>query len=324
MRKTALIALFLVSAVAAATGFILSRSARAMAVLVNVKDLPEHGLRVVGPADSSFNSLTATLPNVQSKAPPEALRPFSIFIKNTGKRTVVAYRLKWEVMHSDGKVLTYAQGHVIPGVLKGEEDVPGRRSGKKIRPDSVWYCSLATQPMEVASRESAADEPSGSGTSFAALHGSQYRDEAERAVRENDQGASLNILADELAQASSITVSLDGVIFDDGTFAGPDSTGFFGRVKAMLDAEHDLLTEMDLSLKEHKTPAAVFRHIEEVARGRAVQPRPDSPADEVYNYYKNRYAKKFLRAKGTLGDDQLIAGALQPLRKSWLKLRKQD
>jgi hypothetical protein len=143
-------------------------------------------------------------------------------------------------------------------------------------------------------------------------------------VREKDHGASLNILAEELAQASSITVSLDGVIFDDGTFAGPDSTGFFARVKAMLDAEHDLLTEMDLSLKEHKTPAAVFRHIEEVAQGPAVQPRPDSPPDDIYNYYKARYAKRFLRAKGTSADEQFIAGALQPLRKPWLKLRKQD
>lgn len=295
-----------------------------MAVLVNVKDLPEHGLRVVGPADPSFDGLVATLPNAQSEAPPEALRPFSIFIKNTGNRMVVAYQLKWEVMQADGKVLTYTQGHIIPEMLKGEDDLPGHKGGKKIRPNSVWYFSLATQPVEVALRERAANEPSGRGTSFATLDSARHRDEAERAVREKDQGASLNVLAEELAQASSITVSLDGVIFDDGTFAGPDSTGFFSRVKAMIDAEHDLLTEMELSLKEHKTPAAVFRHIEEVAQGPAVQLRPDSQPDELYNHYKSRYAKKFLRAKGAIGDEQFIAGALQPLRKPWLKLRKKD
>jgi hypothetical protein len=64
-------------------------------------------------------------------------------------------------MQADGKVLTYAQGQVVPDMLKGEDDLPGRRGGKKIRPNSVWYCSLATQPVEVAPRESAADEPSG-------------------------------------------------------------------------------------------------------------------------------------------------------------------
>src|SRR5918912_2147203 len=78
-------------------------------VAMNVKDLPEHGLILVTSADPSFSELTANLYQ-ESDNSMEALKPFSVLLKNMGNKTVIAYQLKWELTQPDGRILTNTQG----------------------------------------------------------------------------------------------------------------------------------------------------------------------------------------------------------------------
>jgi hypothetical protein len=323
MRKVVLICLLAILAVAVGAGFIWRRSTRAMAVQVNVRDIPEHGLRLIGPADPSFKGMATSLLRAKPDEAVEALLPFSVLVKNTGNRTVVAYQLKWEVVRADGKVFTRTQGHLVPGVLKGEEDVTGV-GGKSIRPNSAWLCSLSTAPLEVSARKRGTYEPTGSGGVFSSLHGGGDQEEVKQALQTGDHRVLQDVLVNELKQASSLTVSLEGAFFDDGSFVGPDSTGFFDRVKAILEAEHDFLAEISLGVKERQDTGAIFRHIQELANTSTAPLGPAATPGDLYAHYKKRYASKLLRARGYVDDERLIARTLLPLRKKWLMPHKQE
>jgi len=50
--------------------------------------------------------------------------------------------------------------------------------------------------------------------------------------------------ARQLSESVKVIVSIDGVLFADGTFVGPDSQGYFGSLKAEIDARRDLVEEI--------------------------------------------------------------------------------
>jgi len=55
-----------------------------------------------------------------------------------------------------------------------------------------------------------------------------------------------------LANYSSATFSMDGVLFDDGTVIGADTSGFFDRVKSIRDGRHDLLMRVANGINDNE------------------------------------------------------------------------
>src|SRR4051812_13874923 len=102
MRRVILTVLILATSLIMATGFLWVNRVRAMNVNINVRDLKEYGLSIISPADPSFDGKVSALLKNHPGLAIESIKPFSVFVKNSGNRAVAGYDLKWELTDRDG------------------------------------------------------------------------------------------------------------------------------------------------------------------------------------------------------------------------------
>jgi hypothetical protein len=124
----------------------------------------------------------------------------------------------------------------------------------------------------------------------------------------------------DLQKYKSMTVSIDGVFFEDGTFLGPDTTGFFATVEAYVNAKRDLLQEINFAVKNKRSLDEIFTYIEELASS----PLPNkrlSQAD-LYNLYKKANAEEMLRLRTASNGQRAVEIELHQYQKKWPKLKK--
>jgi hypothetical protein len=292
-------------------------------VAMNVKDLPEHGLILVTSADPSFSELTANLYQ-ESDNSMEALKPFSVLLKNMGNKTVIAYQLKWELTQPDGRILTNTQGFTNLEKLRTINDTESPEltdvtvdssSGNVIKPGSVLFCSPAgTLDIDQA--------PAGGRSNLIIISMPQKTEtvnEIGQVPQENPE-RKLSKFATQLSQLSSITVSLDGALFDDGTFVGPDSTKFFSWIMSKLNAKLDLLQEVR-SLKRDKSESQAVEYLRTIANKPKLNINNKSTPDDIYNFYKKRFAQQMVRVHSAVGFEA-IEREISVLTKPPVKPRK--
>ena len=209
-----------------------------MHVRFSKRDLPKQEVHIITSADPSFESTASTYFKNQSKSSNEELKPFSIFIKNSAKRTVVAYMLVWQLIRADGKILTNRTAYSEPAMLMGEKmpNDPRFKHTQAIEPSGVRCFSWSA--------------PIGEGLLVSLGDGHELG--SEQLQKSQGDAAVRVALTNELAQATDLTVSIDGLFFDDGTFIGPNTTGFFERMQAIVNAKLDLVRDITEAASEGK------------------------------------------------------------------------
>lgn len=309
MRKTAVLALIIISAIALTAGLVLSRSARAMSIRVHKKDLPEDGLTIIGPSDPSFDDLLAAHLKGEPNEVVDNLKPFTFFVENKSNRMVVAYTLRWCFTKADGVNDCYVKAHINPRALMDGENLPAEmieQSGK-IKPHSTRFFSLIS--------------PDGAGS--IRVPASPAEVEQMKQGDTPDRGTLLRRYSVESTKYSDVTFAIDGAFFDDGTFVGPDTAGFFEETKAQISAQYDVLNEIMRGLsKPGKTKEDVLKDLEATAGQPEVALDSKSTPDDHYRYYKRRYAGEILRSRRFVGDEKALALALRPMKKPWRILQK--
>lgn len=266
------------------------------AVRVNVKDFPEHGISLVGPSDPSFASLKTKLTKSKSDSISEV---YSVFLKNTGRRTVVGYRIKWECVNGSGEVSVRDSSNIISWIfLHGEESDHAKALGRTkevIRPNSIWLI-----PFDATARPVGGDDD----VSFDAPEiGGRIETEAEEPCR-------------------SVTVIADGIFFDDGTFIGPDTTDFLTVVKAQMDARRELLSEIRADLEAGKKAEEVFRGLEAIRDQKPVELGQSPSADEFHAYFRRLFAQDVLGRRELWGAAKALEDVRLQLSRPWVELRK--
>jgi hypothetical protein len=107
--------------------------ASADAIAVSTRDIPEHGLTLIGPASSSYESEMDAFLVGKGEEQREfigELKPFSAFIRTVNTRNVVAYKLRWELSGRDMKTITHERVFADPALLMGED--PARVTPEKL------------------------------------------------------------------------------------------------------------------------------------------------------------------------------------------------
>ena len=291
--------------------------AQAVSVRFNIKDLPEHGLFIISPSHPSFDEIMAAYVKGKPNTAPEDLKPFSIFLKNMGNKAIVAYKMKWECMRPDGTVTTKAKSNESTWILRNS-GWPDHKAAvaediNMIRPNATWFISLGA-PSEPVS-EAATGMTSGGHVAIA------LSDES-RTDRPYNRASIQELVNTELAKYTSITVSIDGVVFEDGTFVGPDTTNFYSEIKAEMKASYDVLHEIEVGVKDGTPIDEVFKHIEEMANAPATQLGPAPTTTEFYSFYKKLFAKDTLGTKNLYGAEEAVKRALKQLSTPWVKVHK--
>lgn len=259
-------------------------------VAINVKDLPDRGLSIVSPSDPTYMQLVSEL--LQGKSDPlvQTLAPYSIFVKNNSDHAVVACILKWQMVTSSGKTLLWKMDYTNFQPLMGK-DISEVKEGFTIRPGRNWfftpsYLNFEQEPIE--SRPEALED--------------------------------LNRILTQLQKFVSISVSLDGVFFEDGSFVGPDTTEFFAQTQAKRDGRRDAFLEIVNEKKSGKTDAEIFKSVEKMSNEK-INARATTPAD-FYKTFKKNAADEILKAKAVEGEARSLARAESRLKKPWPELKK--
>jgi hypothetical protein len=310
MRKKIILLMLIIWAGFVAADFVLSRSVWAMSIKVHKKDLPEHGLRIVGPSDPSYDALLSARLKGETNEVINQLKPFSFFVENRSERTVVAYAVQWCFTKLDGTNECSIKSLVNPKALMDGDDIPEEmieQSGR-IRPNSVSFFSLIS--------------PDGSG--LFRVHARPDEVEQFKKGVQPDRMTLLRRYGDELAKYSDVMLSIDGAFFDDGTFVGPDTTGFFDKTKAEIDAQYDLLSEIARRLSSGKSGGDILNELADASQRPGVRINSKSSAADYYDFHKKRLANELSRSRSVVGDEKALAMALSSIKRPWRNLRKKE
>jgi len=295
IKRYAAIVICLLAVVAMVTGVYagIRRATPGMQVKFNKRDFPEHNLSIITPVDPAFEDFAVSYFRGKSDTSFETLKPFSIFVKNSGEKSVVAYALVWQAVRLDGKIRTNTIAYAEPDVLMGNQipNDPRFKHTQTIEPNAVkcvsWSGSIAATEASLGGTDSS-QPPRG------------------QATRDSNTATIRSQLDTDLLQASDITVSLDGVFFDDGTFVGPNVSGFFERIQAMVNAKLDLYREITIA-SEQGTVDQAFDAIAAKSLSSDVKINSTSTPDDYYQYYSKLFAGEISGMKRAYGKKGLVA-----------------
>jgi hypothetical protein len=281
-----------------------------MNMRVHKKDLAADGVTIIRPSDPSFNAKFAERQQGQRRGQgQDSLMPFSVFLHNESEQTVVAYLIQWCFTKPDGTNDCYRKAFTASkALMEGEKFTPeGAAQSGKIKSNSDVYVSLLN--------------PDGTGP-FRIQLTPEEKDQYKQGARLDSMNLSQRVLA-ELANFTDVTISLDGLFFEDGTFVGDDTSGFFAQVKAQTDARRDLLNKLEAANgRGASARAALFSEIQTIAIQDPPAFRQGADPQNLYDYFKTLYAKEILSSKDVVGEDQAVQLALRGKSSPWRVLRK--
>ncbi len=274
----------------------------------NARDFPEHGVSLIVPSDPSFGDLLAKL------EPPSIHDRYSVFLKNDSTRAVVGYSIKWQCFDNRGEIPdgllsndTQLNSIVSWVFLHGEES--DRRAALDvsediIKPHSIWLINPdgPARPLE------------GHGSSCSAV--------TSFSITRFDRSGRL---IETIEDCASMMVIADGIFFDDGTFIGDDTNGFFTSVKSQLDARYEILQGVQTELESGKKADEIFKELERIRdlEGFGPQELGQHPTAEKFrSFFRGLFARDVLGMKEVFGVDKALEDVQLKLSKSWVTLRK--
>jgi len=308
MKRYAAIVISLLAVVGLVTGVSgRIRRGQAMQVRFNKRDLPKHDVHIITSADPTFDVTASAYFKAESGKSNENLKPFSVFVKNSGNRTVVAYMLIWQMVKTNGQVITNKSSYAEPGMLMGDEmpTDPRFKHTQAIEPNQV-RCFSWSAPINAEGQ---------------GLLGSGDSPSQNVKTNEDLAAAIRSQLTTELSQATDVTVSLDGIFFDDGTFVGPDTSGYFEQMQAMVNAKLDLLRQVATAKENGKEDQAF-----EAVTAKSLEPdstiTSESSPEEYYRYYMKLFAREIHGMKSFYGKQRLVPYLLKLHKRTHPVLKK--
>ena len=312
----------------------------AMSVPINIKDFPEHGVRIIAASDPTFVRRAESFFEGQPQTIVDRVKPFSVLLENSGTLAIVGSTVKWEITKRDGTTFNQPVSSVnTRALMDGEPRSIQTTRGAAIPPNSIRFVSVLGSAGEGQRVDLS--------RSWIAFRGSPSEGEAfRRALADSNMDEAFNrsIIGKVLTEATSVTVSVDLVFFEDGTFVGDDKGDFFNKVKADMDAQYDLYTEVTVAQYEGKTLEEIFKRVGELAASHS-QTRKSSPEidsysgkqkseapiestkrrySDEYDRSKTLYAQELIGMRGALGAKEAIAQKLQLLDKPRKLLRRRS
>lgn len=290
---------------------------------LSVNDLPEHGLLIVDESDPSFDS--RLLGCLKSSPSPslDILKQFSVFVINNSSRPVAALAINWEFIQPDGRAISKYKAVSQPNLFHtGNPGAPSGAIGLSsrvatapiIEPHSSRLVSLldatAIKPQGVQLTKDRTDVP----------------DDVKQKAEKYTSGQ-VDQLNQMIEKSVNWSVSIDGVFFEDGTFVGPDKTGFFDKIKAQVDARFDLLTEIATLMAQPESAKGnlyetVFKYVQSVA-GSGRPKLSGFAAKEFYKHKKSTLALQILTNRKILGDERAIDFVREQLKEPHIQVTKQ-
>ena len=251
--------------------------------------LPESGIEIVGPADEAFDALMSKQAQASPRSDLGALNASSVFVTNTSAQSVAALSVRWELLQGDGRTIV----HVVTysGGLRVVTNGGPPHLSEQIAPNARHFASL--------------------------LDGSAP---SNRAFRINMGGGGID-KARQLSESVKVTVSVDGVLFADGRFVGPDASNYFESLKSEIEARSEAYAEIARALSGD---SEAMKRVEMLGRGNGegVQLSTDGKGTPDVQLFKEQLARNTLAFRTKLGDKTMLERINAELNKPRIELRK--
>ncbi|MFY9558385.1 MAG: hypothetical protein WAV47_27120 [Blastocatellia bacterium] len=250
--------------------------------------LAEYGLEIIDPKHRAYDSFLAAEKKLGSEI------PFSVFVVNNNDQAIAACTLKWEILLRDGQ--TAAHFNTRTGTLETVS-----YGGQTYLSEGI----VAKGNLRFSLTDSSSDNtPTG-------------------AIFRTGGGPKItNLLSDSV----KVIVSIDGVLFVDGTYAGPDTKNYFEHFKGRLEANRELDSEIAQLINDGAKPKAVMNHLEKVAKTRSSDVQIPPEEDPQYSFgkwmQKSSHARLLLLMIKEKGDQAVLERVYGELSKPPIVLRK--
>lgn len=277
-------------------------------------DLPEHGLVIVNSADPNFEAdvrqwLGGTNPDSQKLA--NKLKQFSVFMRNGSDRDVLAYKLNWEIRMADGTVMNYPRQYFASDYLMGvQRSEQYDQLMKSVKRSGKRFFTIIPTPLETSSGTGQIRLDAGEAEKF------------QRSGAAPDLDSLVTKLTTQLSQATDITVSIQGALFEDGAYVGSgrEADDEYLKLKAYVSAKYDLLREMKSSLDEGISSGdEVLDNAVGIAHQDVPIPAPNSDYEAYYNYFRNFHAREVESVRKAVGNDEkALKICLRHVDRQWI------
>lgn len=292
-------------------------SATKMANLEISNNLQKHGIEIIGPFDFRFDTELKRLvgdPDEDLAALIDVAKPLSIIVLNNSKKDVVGCSLKWEMATSKG-VSAFPQIQSTPGQLMGSKPVDPNMRGR--------VSLISTQDVKLFSFDNTIEQifmniknNRGNGRHSAFAYPYQSKD------RLNEIKSSIR---NTLSSFSHMKVSVDGIFFSDGTFAGTDSLFFFDSMRGRIKAQSDLVALLSTQATSEALSAALSSYIaQNQGKRRRLAPAesPEIAFQQGYTIQKFSLASEITRRRSKFADQNIARDFLNKSKSKTVVLRK--
>ncbi len=180
-------------------------------VHISKNDLSNFGVNFLVPGDPEFDAAAGRILLQRSGKVDPSLKAISVVIQNQSERRISGYAVLWTFTRQDGVNIHKEMMVVEPASFTDgsrSKRHPNQSSSATIPPDSDRLVS----PSRIIQAE----------TPWVEGGDSAIRQEAAE-------------FSSFMEQSTKVSVALDGVFFEDGSFVGPDETKFFETSVAAFD-----------------------------------------------------------------------------------------
>lgn len=298
------------------TGFVFSqytKNTKDMQVRYSAKDLPEHGIIIILPTDAEFDVLAGTLLAKQNDPDFEKIKPFSIFLKNSSSKAVVAHSIVWKFVDATGKIADFKINYVdspalTDGILNVESD---EQTNETIPAGGYRFLTLAPK----------LNSQGGGGSELS--HEKNVLDTTQESSIEEKRGKAIESLYSRvLKNNNEVIILLDGAFFDDGLYVGSDTTNFFNVVDAHVRATREVISSISKILGNSAQEDTILKTLQEKGESKLKKSRDLSNPEEQYDDSTRIVATYLSKLKQIFGEKGLKDEINSFSKRSLPKIRK--
>ncbi len=285
----------------------------------------KYGIEIVPFSDKSFDDLITQYigKNEELISLVELTKPFSFFITNNSSKEVVGVSLQWKFVRSNGKIEKIPQIEANPGVLMGIKPIDPQMVGKTslINSNAMKFYTYFNDIVghKIAFANMRLKNPS-----------INYKFQFNSENNQRDISY-LNFQKEKiLNDFTDISVSIDGIFFNDGTFVGVDQNFFFDSLRGEIQARKAFLTALVEAKSSGKNNTDIVDDIlantsnislsyEELRSSNA---NSEQAFIIGYKSYLKNLREELIMQRSRMSDDYIVS-QIQPVRVSeFVTLRK--
>jgi hypothetical protein len=233
------------------------------------EDLSEHGFSIILPDDPSYGAELEKLgPSANFRA--ERLGPSSVVVKNTSRRAIVAFGVRFTERSADGHIGT---SDVVSSQPSALVDL-----GQPSRYDKPMQGLIMPGVARLVTTDGLVDPAIKGGTSYRVA-----------------------------TPGKIIKVQLDSAVFDDGEVIGPDQLDLGKALRAHIDAQQDLMEEISDRLSRGELLHNVLVELQRTTwpkTGPIISPQLDT--SDAYSLARRQYLDELTTTEANAGDEVAI------------------